>query len=261
MDLYEGDGALLYDEHSAGISGDILFYLEEAQASGEPVLELGCGTGRVLLPLAKAGLSVVGVDRSAAMLAVSREKLDAVPPETRERVTLIESDMRDFSLKHTFPIVLIPYRSFHHLLTVEDQKDCLRCVLDHLEPDGRLIVNLYDPKIEVIAGILGQDGSTLSKSRELRHPKTGNLILVWRSRQCDPGRQVILDDLLFERFSEDGFLLAKTHFRQLMRYTWRTEMEHLLDLCGFEVDALYGDFQRNPYQPGSEQIWVVRRRS
>ena len=114
---YEGVQARYYDEYFSGVPGDVEFYLGiAASAGGEGgVLELGCGTGRILLPLATSGLPVVGLEISPEMLSLCRRKLEAAPPEVDQTVELVRGDMRDFSLGRQFSIIIAPYRTFQHL--------------------------------------------------------------------------------------------------------------------------------------------------
>ena len=91
---YTGESAVYYDYVATGVEGDVPFYVEEARSAGSPVLELGCGTGRILIPMAAAGLEVVGLDASHDMLMIARNKLEVLPPEVRRRVQLVEGDMR-----------------------------------------------------------------------------------------------------------------------------------------------------------------------
>jgi len=111
---------------------DVGFFVEEARTSGSPVLDIGCGTGRVLIPTARAGLEVVGLDLSPRMLAVCRERLLGEPDEVRTRAHVIEADMRRFDLGQRFRLAMIPFRSFQYLLTIEDQLTCLAEIRRHL---------------------------------------------------------------------------------------------------------------------------------
>ena len=114
---------------------DVGFFVEEARTSGSPVLDIGCGTGRVLIPTARAGLEVVGLDLSPRMLAVCRERLLGEPDEVRTRAHVIEADMRRFDLGQRFRLAMIPFRSFQYLLTIEDQLTCLEEIRRHLVDD------------------------------------------------------------------------------------------------------------------------------
>ena len=131
--------------------GDVEFYVDEALAANDPVLELGCGTGRVLIPIARAGVTIHGLDGSSSMLERCSEKLATEPSNVRSRVALHQGDMRSFKLQKQFALITIPFRPFQHLLTVEDQLDCLRCIHSHLVDDGRLVLDLFNPSIDLLA--------------------------------------------------------------------------------------------------------------
>src|SRR5262245_22537391 len=112
--------------------GDVAFFVGAAQESGGPVLEIGCGTGRVLLPTARAGVSITGLDASPSMLAICRRRVAAEPEAVRARIDLVEADMRSFQLGRRFALATIPFRPFQHLLTLVDQLNCLLRIREHL---------------------------------------------------------------------------------------------------------------------------------
>lgn len=259
MEEYDRQDALFYDHYSTGVPGDVEFYVAEARKAGSPVLEIACGTGRILLPIAEAGVEVVGLDRAPSMLAVARGKIAKLPSEARRRVQLVEGDMRNFDLGRRFSLVMIPYRAFLHLLTVEDQKRALRCIHDHLVEGGRLVLNNFDPRLETIVAHRSSLGSALKLDSEFSHPETGRRVLVWDTREYDVGEQIIRQYFVFEELDEDGHVVSKRFNPLVLRYLFRFEMQHLLELSGFQVDALYGDFDRGPFRSGGEQVWVASR--
>src|SRR5581483_8495097 len=118
---------------------------------GGPVLEIGCGTGRVALALAAAGFAVVGIDRAADMLEQAEAKRAALPEAARARVALARADMRDFALGRRFATILLPFRSFHLLLSARDQRSCLAAIARHLEPSGRVALHLFDAPADIAA--------------------------------------------------------------------------------------------------------------
>ncbi|MBM4257697.1 MAG: class I SAM-dependent methyltransferase [Deltaproteobacteria bacterium] len=259
MNEYGRVGASFYDFHSLGVEGDVQFYLEEARKAHAPVLEIGCGTGRILLPIAQAGAPVVGLDRSADMLAVLRQKLARLGPDVQARVELFEGDMRDFSLDRQFKLITIPYRAFLHLLTPKAQRQALECIREHLADDGHLILNIFDPSLEMITSSLGLAGVTLKRDTEFIHPETGNQVIVWYTGQYDPEVQLLTAYFIFEEIDKDGKVIQKTYNPLSLRYVYRYEMRYLLELSGYKVESLYGDFQRGPFRYGGERIWVVRK--
>ncbi len=259
MNDYTGAGVRFYDCCFPGLAGDVQFYIDEARKAGSPVLELGCGTGRILLPVAEAGVDIVGLDLSTSMLNILRQKLARSSAEVQARVHLVQGDMRSFSLSQQFTLATIPYRAFLHLLTSKDQRQALTRIRDHLTDNGRLVLNIFDPDLELIAAAMGPHGSALRKDSECIDPETGHRILLWFTGQYDQERQLLDGAFLFEELEDDGKVLSKTYSPLRLRYVYRFEMRYLLELCGFKVEALYGDFQRGAFRYGGEQVWVARK--
>jgi SAM-dependent methyltransferase len=129
-----------YERHSSGLRGDVDYYRLLAGRCGGPVLDLGCGTGRMALAIARAGIATIGVDREAAMLRVAVERGGGVAS-----VDWIQADMRRFSLKQRFPLIFAAYRGLQHLLDDVDLASCLRCVYEHLAQDGIFAFDIANP--------------------------------------------------------------------------------------------------------------------
>lgn len=257
MYLARGPAVDLYDALHAdvpAIRGDVAFYRRQARRTGGPILELACGTGRVAIPLSRDGHEVVGLDLSPHMLAVARGKSD--------EVTWLRGDMRRFDLRRKFRLVLIPFRSFHRLLTPEAQRACLACARRHLAPGGRFIVNLFDPKLEYCL----PDPVPFPGRPPLRDPRTGRTWRVSVDRRNDPLAQTLREVWTWSdgpsprRRDGSGRAGGRRRLRETLtlRWTYRWEMRHLLELCGFEPVACYGDFRGGPPRYGAEQIWVCR---
>jgi len=237
------------------VAGDVAFYLDCARRFGGPVLELATGTGRVLIPLAKAGYEVVGLDAAPAMLGVARAKLGG-EPHLAAHVALVEGDMRDFSLGRRFPLALIPARAFQHVVEPEDQRRALQCVRRHLELGGLLVVDLFDPNFELLA--LPAERMPV---QERRHPVSGNLIRrTVVKRHNDPCRQVVRETLRLEEIDGDGRMVATEDASWALRWSLRQEMAYLFELCGFDVVAQFSDFIGSPPAYGREQLWIVSAR-
>lgn len=256
---YERVQAEYYDYTSKGLEGDLQFYLEEARRAGSPVLELGCGTGRILIPIAEAGIDIVGLDLSDAMLSVARSKVVALPADVQSRIEIVKGDMRDFSLGRKFKLVMIPYRAFLHLMTSEDQKAALATICEHLDDDGRLVFNIFDPRVETIAAHLVPLGRAVKKLMEFTRADNGHKVVVSESRKYDTDQQVLTEDRIFEELDASGEVISKAYGVLSLRYAFRYETQHLLELCGYKIEALYGDFERGPFRSGNEQIWVARK--
>lgn len=259
MSEYDRMDAGIYDSFSTGLEGDEAFYLEEAAGAEGPVLEIGCGTGRIMVPIAESGVPIVGLDRAPAMLEVARHKMDALPDETKRRMEIVEGDMRTFSLERRFPLAIMPYRAFLHMMSGEDQRRALTQIREHLTDRGRLVFNVFDPSIELIAAYMRPPRGTLNHLGSFTHPVTGRRVLVSDTRRYDPLDQTLEEHRFFEEVDEEGRVISKTTTPLHLRYVHRFEMQYLLELCGYEIEALYGDFQRGPFKHGNEQVWVARR--
>ncbi len=236
---------------------DLPFYLEEAKVAGGSVLELGCGTGRLLIPLLSSGLEVSGLDASAAMLEIARQKREHLSPELASRLHLHQGDMSEFELGQQFALILIPFRSFQLLLTPEAQRRCLICINRHLTPRGKVIINLFDPRYDLIRP--GKQPSA-SLPKHLVHPVSGNQVLVETlERASDPVTQTFTEQWRFTETDATGALVRQEEHELQMRWTFRYEMRHLVEGCGLVVEAEYSDFHRSPPQYGKEQILVLSR--
>jgi SAM-dependent methyltransferase len=239
---------------------DVAFFVELAREAAGPVLEIGCGTGRVLIPAAREGVEIVGLDSSSMMLAACREKVALEPDEVQSRVKLAKGDMRHFDLNRRFHLVMMPFRPFQHLLTVEDEMDCLACVHQHLVDGGRFVLDIFNPSLPHLAGKEDM-GNLLGDEPQFVMPDGRRVRRHHRLVSRDWLSQVQDVELLYEICYPDGREEQLVHPLR-MRYLFRFEAEHLLSRCGFQVEALYADYDKSPYgskYPG-ELIFVARRR-
>ncbi len=246
--------AEIYDSVYSYVRDDIPFYVEEALRSGGPVLELGCGTGRVAIPIAQAGVDILGLDFSEAMLDVARRKSAMLEPGSG-KLTLVHADMRDFSLPdRKFSLAIIPFRGFLSLLTVEDEVKTLLNIQRHLAPDGKLIVSIFVPDPHMLA----QEGDLPYHFRDVTDPDTGREFIVWQQTNVDNPNQILYARLAIEELDEGRAVTRKIYRDFQLRYVHRWEMHHLLQLCGFQILNLYGDFERNSFDDAStEMVWVA----
>jgi SAM-dependent methyltransferase len=239
--------------------GDISFYVTQATNAGDPVLELASGTGRVLIPIAQAGVEITGLDLSPAMLDVTQRRIDALPTDVQRNITLVEGDMTSFDLGKKFALILIPFNSFCLLTTAELQRACLGRISEHLEPGGRLAFSVFDPNIGIIAKHSGVMGSAVKRYKEFADPESGQRVVVYDSRDYDLNAQLIAQEWVFETLDDRGSMISREYTTIRLRYLFRYEMQYLLELCGFEIEALYGDFRRGPFQAGRHQVWIARK--
>ena len=222
---------------------DVKFFVDAAIESGGPVLEVGCGTGRILIPTAQAGVSITGLDLSDHMLDVCRTTLKEEPQEVQDRVALMQGDMRDFDLGKKFALVTTPFRPFQHLITTVDQIKCLENIHDHLQPNGIFILDIFNPSLKnLTADNLGQERDIES---EFITPEG---IKVQRRDKIvtrDHFSQVQEVELIYYLTHPDGRNERIVHAFP-MRYLFRYEAEHLLARCGFEVLDVFADYDKNP---------------
>jgi hypothetical protein len=166
----------------------------------------------------------------------------------------VEGDMADFALEERFGLAIIPFRSFLLLLTVAEQKSCLACIRDHLVNGGRLALNIFNPNFAVMAawntdkrGLWQPDDQSASHER-------------WATRTYQTADQQLNEKRLEIDISDDGAIISRVERNLRLRYVFRYEMEHLLELSGFEIEALYGWFDRRPFDDdSSEMVWVARK--
>lgn len=236
------------------ITIDLDFYLEFAQQLGSPILELACGTGRVTLPLGEAGFEVYGSDISDNMLAVCCRKLQAAGLE--DQIHLFQADMTKFELSNKdFNLAFIALRSFMHLLEPQEQISCLETVRKHLRPGGTFILSTIAPDPEK----LSQKPEPLALQREFDLPNGNHVLRKVRLVEHDLVRQVRQFEFRFEEYDKAGELVQERTIPLYTRYTFRYEMQHLLERAVFEVLELFRDYERNPYDGTGEMIVVARK--
>src|SRR5260370_20118223 len=151
--------AKYYDEAYATTEDleDLKFYVDVAKANGGPVLELACGTGRILLPIAREGISIHGIDNSLSMLDVLRDKLRQELKDVRELVSVSHGDIRNFRSNREYPLGIIPFRPLQHMYTVEDQVAALQTAAFHLERGGTLVFDVFYPKFYSLNSSVGEE--------------------------------------------------------------------------------------------------------
>jgi SAM-dependent methyltransferase len=238
-----------------GDRDDRAFWL--ALASGvadDPILELACGTGRVLVPLAAAGHRIVGLDLSAHMLERCRTKLATEAEEVRCRVRLVQTDMTSFDLGERFELITSPFRGFQHLMTVEQQLACLGRCHAHLRAGGKLVLDLFHPDPALLYDHGEADGE---RDAEIVACPDGRRIRWWgRILAYRRSLQYNQCEMVYEITEPDGSTRTVTE-RFPMRYLSRFEVEHLLARAGFGVIAVYGDYDRSPFDDTSPEMIVV----
>jgi SAM-dependent methyltransferase len=256
--LYDSFIADYYDESPVvkGRIQDVIYYRDAVREYGDPVLELGCGTGRITMALAEAGKRVTGLDLSERMLERAVQKRGALPVEVRERLHLVQGDMTQFDLGEKFRLVIIPFRPFQHLLEIEQQMDCLECVRKHLAPGGRLILDVFQTDAERMHDPVHMRESLITeyKTADGRQVRISERVAAFHRAEQRNDVEMIFS------IKHKGGKQERLIFAWTLRYFFRFEIEHLLVRCGFRVKAEYGNFDRTPLEDASpEMIYVAER--
>jgi SAM-dependent methyltransferase len=241
----------LYDVAYSWHTADIPFWVERAKKANGPVLEVGCGTGRVLIPTLEAGVDAEGIDLHPGMIDVLKEKAKAKGIEARASV----ADMRDFTMLRRYALITLPFRGFMHLLTTEDQLQALRCMREHLDAGGALVYNLFYPSFERIV----EPGDQERIEREFPHPESGlPLVLASVQRTYDRVRQVLRAEMELRESDARGYAGPVHQHRFALRWTYRYEMDLLLRTVGFTRFDVAGGFDGRPFErPEDEMVWTA----
>lgn len=244
-----------YYDHDHVFTEDIGFYLDWACRCDGPILELGCGTGRVTLPLAEHGFRIHGVDVSANMLSICRDRV--VEKDLDGRVELCLADMAGFDLlRNDFSLAFAALRSFMHLQTQAEQLACLRRVYSHLRPGGHFIVDVIAPDLEQLSR---KPNGQFVIRREFDLPNGHHVLRKQRLVEHDVVGQVRHFEFLFEEFDAGGALVRERLVPLYMRYTFRYELQLLLERVGFEIVESFRDYEQSPYDGTGDMILVSRR--
>ncbi len=240
----------LYDVANSTWAEDIPFYVALAKAARGPVLEVACGTGRVLLPMLQAGVDADGFDLHSGMLEVLRRKAAALGLKPR----VLQADMRDFTMPRRYPLIVIPYRAFLHNLTTADELRTLRLCREHLDSGGRLVLDLFYPSF---ARLTEPDGRWRLE-KEFTHPQSGAPLALWSCATRDRVNQTMHVQMeLRELGPEDDVLATHPHTFDL-RWIYKAEMELLLRTAGFSRWEVTGGFDGRPLLHDTDlMVWTA----
>jgi SAM-dependent methyltransferase len=237
---------------------DMAFYVDLAKECGGPVLEIGCGTGRVLLPVARSGIEIHGLDNSRPMLRILRENLGRETPAVSARVTLHAGDMREFRLGRTFPLVTIPFRPMQHMRTVGDQLKALTAAAAHVAEGGMLAFDVFYPKFEVLMLGIGEEKLEAEWS-PASDPKTV-IRRYYRKEAVDKINQLSTLTFIFRSYRNGQLTLEENDTLKMSYYTY-PQLQALFLLAGLEPVAEYGTFARAPLDNSAEEMIFVLRKA
>jgi SAM-dependent methyltransferase len=215
----------LYDVVYSWYTSDIPYYVDAAKRAQGPVLEIACGTGRILLPTLQAGVDIEGIDLEPAMLRRLEDKARALGLTPRVKV----ADMRDFTMSRRYRLITIPFRAFLHLHATDDQIRSLRCIREHLEPGGALLLNFFFPSVDYITAHHDQR----KLEREFPHPETGLSVAFYDTPHYDRVNQTATVEREVIESDPRGYAGQTHRYSFTLRMVYRYEMELLLRAAGF----------------------------
>jgi SAM-dependent methyltransferase len=243
--------ARFYDAENEFFTADLPLYLEMAEEYGDPILDIGCGTGRVLLHLAQAGYQMVGVDPSVEMLALAKRKLQVLP-DVAAQVKLIEVGILEYTAATPFPLILLPYNAFMHFRTPNEQLKVLQHLQKLLTPDGVIVIDLPNAG-EAYAS---ENDSGLVLERSFIEPQSGHLVMQQSVSEIDRIQQTLHITWIYDEITADRSL-KRTVAPLVLRYVFAAELKLLLQLAHLHPIATYGDYERGALIDGCERLIVI----
>jgi SAM-dependent methyltransferase len=235
---------------------DLPFYLELAKQSAGPVLEIACGTGRVLLPIAREGIQIDGVDNSLPMVRVLKSHIENEPAQIRRRITFHQGDMRHFRLRKKFPLVIIPFRPLQHMYTLQDQLNALTTAAFHLQKKGILAFDVFYPKMERIPAGIGQEILEL----EWQADSDSIVRRYFRKDSVDKINQVFSFTFIFRIYQGDKLVHEESEPLKLSYYTY-PHLKALFRLARLQSVAEYGSFAKTPLDNTAEQMIFLLKKA
>jgi len=243
----------LYQQRS-----DINFYLNIGTEQVGEILELGCGSGRILIPIVNVGGRITGLDISPHMLERCREKLAQTSVNISKHIELIEGDITNFDLGIKFDLITIPFRVLQHLKTHQEVLSCFQCVKDHLTDIGRLIFDVFQLNLEFLEK--ARPGQEIENFAEINLTDGRRLKRNHRIVSLHPEEQYNVVELIYYLADTAG-KIERISQKFEFRYFFKDEMYELLEKSGLEVVELYGDFDRSPHHDKApEMIFVAQKR-
>ena len=236
-DVY-GEYSEFYDNYVGDFLDDLPLYMEFANSAKTPVLEIGAGSGRLTLPMARNGVRVVAVDVSVSMLSILNARLKDEPQEVRDRVSVVQADACELDLGESFDLVMVPYYTFNYLLTDVDQKRALERIRAHLSDSGHVLLDMYTPwrRLEYCPP------EPIFRN-EVVDPRTGNRIRSWNIFSVDKEIQADYQSKIFE-ITTPGGSVTKREFTIHRHYMLPDQFEKLFTDNGFAIEGAYGGYHR-----------------
>jgi len=243
--------AEFYDLEHDPFDDDLIMYQQFVEAAGDPVLDLGCGTGRVSRFIADQGFRVVGIDASEPMLKRATNRSD--DPSRHPSPEFAQLDMKNANLAAggPFGVAIIALDTFTHLSTQEEQIEALESVHKALDPRGQLIVDVFNPQPDILSGF---DGTVIHEHAWTL--KEGPIVQKFSARQALPGNQTIEAFAWYDMIGHDT-RVSRFPMQFTQRYVMRDELLLMMAIAGFEDFICYGDYDLSPYEGGSPRLIVA----
>lgn len=243
-----------YDLLFSDLDHDFQFYLDMANAHGAPILECMCGTGRILLHLARNGFEVDGFDLNDNMLNLARRKIAAEPEKTKDKIHIWKDDLRDFTVKRKYHLIIIPFSSFLHILTAEDRKRAMDSVRNALSDDGVFIIDIFNPDLSRPENVLRFEGDRMKQI-----PDTGETLVRFHSQKFDRENKVQTVRYIYDIVDSQGYVRRKMNSMEIsiMQYE---DMKALVEDSGFAAVEIFGKHDKSKFTEKSPtMIWVLRK--
>ena len=242
--------AEIYDQVYSDVFEDIHFYKNLAYRTNDKILEIGCGTGRITIPIAKDGHKVVGIDISESMLAILKNKIK----NSILDISCHKMDMKNINIKGNFSLVIIPFNGFQSMLDISDQYECLSSIRAHMHSDSNLVLDMFPPSLNMF----DQNPQTWYQVKEIISADSSESIMVKHSSKYLLESQLIHTKLMIEEIINCE--IVKTVYKDFsLRYTNRYESEYLFKHTGFKIENLYGNFNLDKFDENSDKmIWILK---
>ena len=243
-DIYKD--ARLYDWQFKEKEDDLEFYLRWMKKLNGSVLELACGTGRIVIPASEQGIDVTGIDIASDMLKQARAKAK----EFNVSPTLIQGDIRNFKLDKKFSLIYLPFNSIAHLYTIKDVEQCFRCVREHLTTDGRFIIDYFNPDLNYFI----RDSEEKFPVNSFQDDDTGARVTITESNRYDRATQINH----IKWFKTIGCINEEINTLS-MRIFYPQELAGLFEFHGFEIVHKFGKFDETPFTSDSQTQIIVSK--
>ena len=243
----------LYDlDQRDNLLADIPFYLEYAKKQNGHILELGCGTGRVAIELAKAGFSVTGLDISEPMLEICKNKINKLAENIQNKINIINGNMTEFFIDRKFALIIAPFRAFQTLTNDNDIKKCLKCIKNHLSKDGKFIINVFRPRKK-----MDETWCYKEKTQWEQDDSARGIHVVKKEYgdKIDIKNQIIYPSFIYEVTDKNG--KTEKYLEHLeLKYYYHEQLKQLLENNGLNISEEFGWYDKSEIENGRELIIV-----